>query len=176
MIAGMINSMTEPDEPPSVQVDLLWGDGLEPPPWLSEARMAAWLMPIAVHHQRALTLTARVVSPEESEALNGTYRGKHNPTNVLSFTFEPPPGIEWNDPFVGDLALCADVIDREAREQRKPLEHHWAHMLVHGCLHLLGYDHQDAAEAAVMEALEVRLLATSDIPDPYSLSGDTESG
>lgn len=168
--------MTEADEPPSVRVELQVGDGAALPDFLTETQIIDWLQPVAAHHECTLGLTARVVSHDESQMLNRTYRGRNSSTNVLSFTFDPPPGIEWHDPFIGDLALCAEVIDREAVEQKKPRDHHWAHMLVHGCLHLLGYDHEEAADAAIMEALEVRLLAASEIPDPYTLSGDTESG
>lgn len=110
-------------------------------------------------------VTIRVVDPEESQDLNTRYRGKEKPTNVLSFPFEAPPGITV--PLLGDLAVCASVVTREAAEQGKPLDMHWAHMVIHGVLHLQGYDHETEAEAEVMEALEIRLLAELGYPNPY---------
>ncbi len=116
-------------------------------------------------------LNLRIVNAVESQRLNAQFRGKHKPTNVLSFPAEVPEGFPV--PLIGDLALCAAVIRREAREQGKAPAAHWAHMVIHGCLHLTGYDHQQDAEAEVMEAREAALLATLDIADPY-LSTDTE--
>ena len=117
-------------------------------------------------------LTVRIVDENESAALNSRYRGKKGPTNVLSFpadSAEPPTGkADELLPF-GDLVICAAVVEREAREQGKPLKAHWAHMVVHGTLHLQGYDHEKAADAAVMEARERLLLAKLGFPDPYSI-------
>src|SRR5690606_20131870 len=91
-------------------------------------------------------LTIRIVDEEESRILNRDYRGKDKPTNVLSFPFEAPPGLDaW--PLLGDLVICAPVVAREAVEQGKPLMAHWAHMVVHGVLHLLGYDHEEDEDA-----------------------------
>lgn len=107
----------------------------------------------------------RIVTPEESQTLNRDYRGKDKPTNVLSFPFEAPPGIPVD--LIGDLAICADVVFAEAEEQgKKPLDH-WAHMVIHGTLHLLGFDHINETDAEQMEALERQLLARLDIADPY---------
>ena len=114
-------------------------------------------------------LTVRIVDENESAALNSRYRGKKGPTNVLSFRAEPPPGAaEELLPF-GDVVICAAVVEREAREQGKPLAAHWAHMVVHGALHLQGYDHERARDAAAMEARERALLAKLGFPDPYSI-------
>ncbi len=110
-------------------------------------------------------LVIRLVDEAESRALNRDYRGKDRPTNVLSFPFEAPAGVP--DDHLGDLVVCAPVVLREAAEQAKPVEHHWAHMVVHGVLHLRGFDHQDPAAAEKMEAEERRILAAFDIPDPY---------
>jgi probable rRNA maturation factor len=107
----------------------------------------------------------RIVEPAESQELNSTYRGKDKPTNVLSFPFEAPAGVP-ND-IIGDLAICADIVRQEAEEQQKTLANHWAHMVIHGCLHLIGFDHIDDSDAQEMEALETQLLATLNIPDPY---------
>ena len=109
--------------------------------------------------------TVRFVDRTESRSLNHQYRGKDKPTNVLSFPFESPPGIEL--PLLGDLVICAPVISEEAQEQNKTVRNHYAHMVVHGILHLLGYDHIDEAEAQQMEALEIRVLAELGIDDPY---------
>ncbi|WP_304640407.1 rRNA maturation RNase YbeY [Pseudomonas sp.] len=110
-------------------------------------------------------LTIRLVDEPESQELNATYRGKDYPTNVLSFPSDLPP--ELNIPLLGDLVICAPVVAREAAEQGKPLAGHWAHMVIHGCLHLVGYDHIDDDDAEQMEALERRLLAELGIADPY---------
>jgi len=106
-----------------------------------------------------------IVDEAESQELNSQYRGKDKPTNVLSFPADIPD--EVGVPLLGDLVICAPVVEREAKEQGKTLEAHWAHMLVHGTLHLLGYDHVDDDEADVMEALETRLITQLDFPAPY---------
>lgn len=110
-------------------------------------------------------LTIRVVDEPESAELNGTYRHKQGPTNVLSFPFEAPPGVEL--PLLGDIVICAPVVAREAVEQGKTAAAHWAHMTVHGCLHLLGYDHIEPAEAEIMETLEKDVLSALGYADPY---------
>lgn len=110
-------------------------------------------------------LAIKIVSLHESQELNATYRGKDKPTNVLSFAFEQPPGL--NLPILGDLAICHDVVVQEAQQQNKSLEAHWSHMLVHGTLHLLGYDHIKDEEAEQMESLEVEILNNLGIDDPY---------
>ena len=115
-------------------------------------------------------LTIRLTDEEESQALNSEYRGKDKPTNVLSFPFEMPPGIPLE--LLGDLVICVGVVEQEAQEQAKTTEAHWAHMVIHGCLHLLGYDHIKDDEAEEMEALERDLLASLGYPDPYA--ADTE--
>lgn len=110
-------------------------------------------------------LSIRLVSEAESAELNSTYRGKDTPTNVLSFPFESP--IPLTPRLLGDLVLCVAVVEREATEQNKTVEAHWAHLLVHGCLHLLGYDHLEDDEAEQMEALEVQILQQLGIENPY---------
>lgn len=110
-------------------------------------------------------LTIRVVDEPESAELNGTYRHKQGPTNVLSFPFEAPPGVEL--PLLGDIVICAPVVAREAAEQGKTAAAHWAHMTVHGCLHLLGYDHIEPEEAEIMETLEKDVLSALGYADPY---------
>ena len=107
----------------------------------------------------------RLVAPTESQQLNSDYRGKDSPTNVLSFPFEGPVGIPMD--LLGDLAICAEIVSKEAQEQNKPALNHWAHMVIHGTLHLIGFDHINEDEAEQMETLEVALLASLNIPDPY---------
>lgn len=110
-------------------------------------------------------LCIRITNAAESQSLNHQYRGKDKPTNVLSFPFEVPEGVPVT--ILGDLVVCAEVVAREANEQNKALHHHWAHMIVHGCLHLLGYDHINDDEAEIMEQLERDILARLEIADPY---------
>ncbi len=110
-------------------------------------------------------LVVRIVDREESRQLNREYRGKDRPTNVLSFPFEAPDVVESD--LLGDLVICAPLVEEEAREQQKPLEAHWAHLLVHGVLHLLGFDHINEEEAEMMESLEVEILAALGFSDPY---------
>lgn len=110
-------------------------------------------------------LTVRIVDSEESQQLNHQYRNKNKPTNVLSFPFQNPPGITL--PLLGDLIICKEVVEKEAIEQQKPLLAHWAHMLIHGTLHLLGYDHIDEDEAEAMESIETKLMIELGYSDPY---------
>ena len=110
-------------------------------------------------------MTVRIVDETESHALNLNYRGKDRPTNVLSFPFECPDEVEL--PLLGDLVICRQVVEREAQEQDKPLMAHWAHMVVHGSLHLLGYDHIEDNEAEEMESLEIQIMTELSFADPY---------
>ncbi|WP_417359847.1 rRNA maturation RNase YbeY [Gallaecimonas pentaromativorans] len=110
-------------------------------------------------------LTVRIVDEEEGLELNSTYRGKDYATNVLSFPFEVPDGIEL--PLLGDLVICAGVVAREAAEQQKDATAHWAHLVIHGTLHLLGYDHIKDEDAELMEGKEIVLLQGLGYPDPY---------
>jgi len=110
-------------------------------------------------------LTIRIVNPVESQMLNRDYRGIDKPTNVLSFPFEIPEGVPCD--LLGDLVVCESVVVAEALEQGKNLNAHWAHMLVHGTLHLLGFDHLEEAEANAMESLEISILDSFSIQNPY---------
>ena len=115
--------------------------------------------------RRRVALGLRIVGGAESAALNGRFRRKSYPTNVLSFPFEAPPGTRSD--ILGDLVICAPVVRREAHTQRKPVNAHWAHMVVHGILHLRGYDHRKRRDAAVMEKMEIRLLKELGYANPY---------
>ena len=115
----------------------------------------------------AAELSIRIVDEAESAELNQTYRHKSGPTNVLSFPCEVPAGVP-ND-LLGDLVICAPVVEREALEQCKNSEAHWAHMVIHGVLHLRGYDHLQEDEAEHMEALEVEILDGLGYPNPYEI-------
>lgn len=114
-------------------------------------------------------LVLRVVDESESALLNERYRGKRGATNVLAFApGELPVGADEPQP-LGDIVICAAVVAREAEQQGKTLEAHWAHMVLHGCLHLKGYDHTDERDAAAMEACERELLTGLGLPDPYAV-------
>ena len=130
----------------------------------SEVDFETWAQ-AALPNEGEFEITIRLVDEAESHELIHEYRGKDKPTNVLSFPFEVPEGIEL--PLLGDLVICRQVVEQEAEEQQKPLLHHWAHMVVHGVLHLRGYDHINEDEAEEMEALETQILASLSIPDPY---------
>jgi probable rRNA maturation factor len=115
--------------------------------------------------RKATEVAIRIVDADEGRALNLQYRGRDYATNVLSFPADLPPGL--NLPLIGDLVICAPVVVREAAEQGKKPADHWAHLTIHGTLHLLGYDHIEEAEAEAMEGLETRVLAGLGIADPY---------
>ena len=131
----------------------------------TEAEFQQWLNAAVTPFQADAEVTIRLVDKQESHALNLEYRGKDRPTNVLSFPFEAPPEIEMN--LLGDLIICRQVVETEALEQQKPLNTHWAHMVVHGSLHLLGYDHIEDDEAEEMEALETEIMQNMGFIDPY---------
>jgi probable rRNA maturation factor len=116
-----------------------------------------------------VALGVRIVGSAESRRLNRRYRQKDKPTNVLSFPFEAPAGVTSD--VLGDLVICAPVVRREAREEGKPTEAHWAHMVVHGVLHLRGQDHRNDREAKAMERMEIRIMKSLGFADPYALAG-----
>ena len=152
----------------SLHLDLQVAPGLAGVPGAEDLRrFAAAALAAAPRAPAEAELSVRVVDAGEMAALNARYRGRSGPTNELSFPFEAPPGVDL--PFLGDLVVCAPVVAREAREQGKLPEAHWAHMVVHGVLHLLGHDHQTPAEAEAMEALERTALARLGFPDPYTV-------
>ncbi|PQQ24364.1 rRNA maturation RNase YbeY [Photorhabdus hindustanensis] len=130
-----------------------------------ETLFQRWLDGVLPQFQPESEVTIRIVDEAESHDLNLTYRGKDKPTNVLSFPFEAPPEVDL--PLLGDLIICRQVVEKEAEEQQKTVEEHWAHMVVHGCLHLLGYDHIEDDEAEEMESLETQIMQALGYADPY---------
>jgi probable rRNA maturation factor len=131
----------------------------------TEAQILQWLNVILPQFMDNTELTIRIVDEQESQQLNNTYRHKDKPTNVLSFPFESP--IEIDVPLLGDLIICKQVVEAEAKQQHKSLTSHWAHMIVHGCLHLLGYDHILDEEAEEMENIEIAIMQQLGFEDPY---------
>jgi probable rRNA maturation factor len=123
-------------------------------------------------HQQEAELTVRFVDPEEITYLNHTYRKKDKPTNVLAFPSELPDEIELECPFLGDVIICPEVLITESKELNKTLEEHWSLILIHGILHLLGYDHIKDEDAIVMQAIEIKLLSELGYANPYDAEGN----
>ncbi len=156
-----------------VDLQIATEDDDHPPP----SQIEQWVAAAINHHAQlpsidqafkdAAELTVRIVDTAEITQLNSDYRNKNQPTNVLSFAAELPEHIQL--PLLGDLVICAAIVRKEAREQNKTLQAHWAHMVIHGSLHLLGYDHIDDGDADIMEALEVNILASLNIANPYTI-------
>jgi len=126
-----------------------------------------WAEAVLLRYNKPFEITIRIVDVQESRTLNNTYRHKDKPTNVLSFPFDVPEGVELD--LLGDLVICADVVSEEAKIQNKSIEAHWAHMIIHGCLHLLGFDHISDDEAEEMEALEIDILKNLGFNNPYEI-------
>ncbi|UDM62522.1 rRNA maturation RNase YbeY [Pseudoalteromonas piscicida] len=131
----------------------------------SEAQFQLWAEHALTQFREEAELTIRIADEHESQELNSQYRGKDKPTNVLSFPFDAPPGIEL--PLIGDLIICPQVVYQESIEQEKAFHDHFAHMVIHGCLHLLGFDHINEQDAVEMETIEKQILASLNIADPY---------
>jgi len=149
----------------------------------SETPDAADLRAWAAHALAAIGaggggLTIRAVDADEQQTLNRDFRGRDYATNVLSFPFDaiaPEAADDLEAPYWGDLAVCAPVVEREAGEQGKAPRAHWCHMIVHGVLHLVGFDHQTDDEAEHMEASERRIVAALGFHDPYASEPDRET-
>jgi probable rRNA maturation factor len=125
-----------------------------------------WVSGACSHIKKAdAEICIRLVDSEAMAELNQTYRQREGATNILSFEMELPDMIESNE--MGDLVICAPLVQEEARQQNKPEMHHWAHLVIHGLLHLAGYDHTTDNEARAMETMEISILSDMNIPDPY---------
>lgn len=146
-------------------VDLDLQIATESTPLPSQSDFEQWSSLALEGYRSEAELTIRLVDTAESQQLNHQYRGKDKATNVLSFPFQNPPGLTL--PLVGDLVICAAVVEQEAVEQGKTTQAHWAHMVIHGCLHLLGFDHIKDDDAEEMEQLEITLLAKLGFNNPY---------
>jgi len=147
----------------TIELDVQRATRFRPQP--EDSQIALWVETALAGGTRAI-LTVRIVGRGESRRLNGRYRGKDRATNVLSFPADLPEQIGL--PLLGDVVICAPLVVEEAKSQGKSVEAHWAHLTIHGVLHLLGYDHQQSADAAVMEELEIALLDSLGLPDPYA--------
>ncbi|GAB2491049.1 rRNA maturation RNase YbeY [Arenimonas alkanexedens] len=148
-----------------VQLDVSVSYGLPRAGLPAAVSLRRWAAAAAQGRIKRADLAIRLVDAKEGRALNRHYRGKDYATNVLSFPVELPEGV--NLPLLGDLVICAPVVAKEALEQGKPLSAHYAHLTIHGVLHLLGLDHEDEREAEAMEQMEREILASLGLPDPY---------
>jgi len=135
-------------------------------PLPSSDDLYAWFTAALPSDKNDSEMTIRIVDINESQTLNATYRGKDKPTNVLSFPADLP--AEVNIPLLGDLVICTQIVSEEANAQAKTINAHWAHMVIHGTLHLLGYDHENDDDACIMEGLEISLLDSLGFPNPYT--------
>jgi probable rRNA maturation factor len=137
----------------------------------ARAEIAKWASVALGRRALGREMGVRVVGAAESRRLNSQYRGKNRPTNVLSFPVAPLPGKPVGEARpLGDLVICPQVLRTEAREQKKTLRAHWAHLVVHGVLHLIGYDHEREAEASRMEQREISVLRRLGFANPYRSS------
>lgn len=180
---------TKTPDPPALLLDLQYGPlapseraSLPTPEQFEHWTRAALEPSLSPRHEavrQPAELTVRITDEAESAELNQRYRGRAGATNILSFPFEPPPGLAAEHPafaevsaLLGDLVICAPLVRREALEQSKTEAAHWAHLVVHGVLHLLDFDHITATKAAPMEALEIRILEALGFPSPYEVNDD----
>lgn len=146
----------------SVEIQTIFASVGQP----SEQQIQQWVDTALADINHDTEIVVRIVDESESAELNEQYRHKQGPTNILSFPVEIPEGIDLN--LLGDLVICAPVLEQEAQQQGKPLAQHWAHIIIHGVLHLLGYDHLDDEQAEEMESKEIALLQKLNIPNPYT--------
>lgn len=154
-----------------LEIDLQWAIDEQTLPTLEQCQRWAEAALQNDNAYQEVEMVVRIVDDDESQELNRDYRGFDKPTNVLSFPFEQPPGLlELGEelPYLGDLVICAQVVADEAKAQNKSLESHWAHMIVHGTLHLQGFDHIDEIEAQEMENLEREIMQDLGFDDPYA--------
>lgn len=156
-----MRSTKTPKKRPKITVQIIASNTFIP----SRYFLQQWVNKALSLHTANSQVNIRLVNKKESAQLNYTYRHKKGPTNILSFSFEPPPGIK--SPFLGDLVICATLVNQEAKQQQKTHLAHWAHLVIHGCLHLLGYEHRNDKEAKRMETLEIQLLEDLAYENPY---------
>ena len=140
----------------------------------TQTQFEKWLMLVMTYlGKSSVEVNMYIAQAVEIEELNALHRNKPKPTNILSFPFERPPGLPENihQNFIGDLVICPDIIKKEALAQKKITESHWAHIFIHGILHLYGYDHIEEQQACIMEAIEIKLLTGLGYADPYKPEG-----
>lgn len=157
----------------NVTLDYQLADGIRNAP--NEEAVHTWVtaaLDYLKQNDKVLELTVRIVKPDEARQLNHEFRGKDYATNVLSFPFNSP--VELPVTLLGDLIICQAVVESEAKEQQKSAIAHWTHMVIHGTLHLLGYDHIEDNEAEEMEQIERNILAVLGLPDPYQTTDKRE--
>lgn len=157
----VVTTTGTPATPPALELEVQQGDGVGKRAGLPSRKQIETWVTSALYADA--TLTVRFVSEDEGRTLNRSYRGKDYATNVLTFAYAE----HEDDPVTGDIVLCCPVVEAEAREQHKPLEAHYAHLIVHGVLHAQGYEHEDDAEAEEMEAIETETLQALGYEDPY---------
>lgn len=157
----LVTTTGTPATPPEVELDIQFGDGTRQRAGVPGRKPIEKWVKSALYADAALTV--RFVDEEEGRALNRTYRGKDYATNVLTFAYAETD----DDPVTGDIVLCCPVVEAEARQQKKPLQAHYAHLIVHGVLHAQGYEHEDDAEAEEMEAIETETLQALGFDNPY---------
>ena len=133
----------------------------------SDAQLQQWVDAVLIDSHPEGEVLIRIVDEQESSTLNEHYRHKKGPTNILSFPFDAPPIPGFHSDMLGDLVICAPVLAQEACAQNKRITAHWAHIVIHGVLHLLGYDHLEEDDAMLMEQKEITLLATLNFGNPY---------
>lgn len=139
---------------------------------VNDESLQTWAELALLEHMDCAELTLRLVDSTEITELNHNYRQQNKPTNVLAFPSELPDNIELDYPLLGDVIICPQVLQQESQELGKSLEEHWAHIVIHGVLHLLGYDHIKDSDAEIMQALEVKLLSKLGFANPYQTEGD----
>jgi probable rRNA maturation factor len=151
-------------ETQETEIDVLYA--IQSPSYPTISDIQTWAHAALQHEQKEGALTIKIIAEAEMQQLNYAYRDKNKPTNVLSFPCKLPDALRGN--LLGDIAICAPIVEKEASSANKPFLAHWAHLVVHGVLHLLGYNHEQEDEAVVMEAIETRIIQDLGFEDPYS--------
>src|SRR5260370_1314658 len=146
-------------------VDIQHESTITPP--VSDAILTQWVNSALLPFKKSAETTVRLVDPAEMMSLNHTYRQQPKVTNVLAFPASYPPEIELAYPFIGDVIICPQVLQEESQSLHIPLDAHWAHIVIHGILHLLGYDHMTESDAAIMRPIEIKLLQELGFNNPY---------